>query len=263
MDACGQGNVSEVLRLLDAGADPDFFNAWMPGNVPLIAAARENHAQIVRILVDAGADVDLRDTMGNTALHHASIYGINVVRALLRAGADPNRENHWGATPMHTAAWRGSVGILNELIVAGGDILRTAAGNSTLHFAAVGSKLNAIKLILKEGVDVNAENGDEKETALTLAALQGTGLVIETLLEAGAQVNHRNGQGDTSLIVAAFNGNLEVIKALVENGAQKAIIGSGFRTARDALCSCNPDRDLFCHAKNCKTPQRMTDLLSL
>ncbi|VVS91826.1 ankyrin repeat domain-containing protein [Desulfoluna spongiiphila] len=83
---------------------------------PLHGAAMNNHSDIVKILADYGADVNLKNCNGNTALHGASHCGyINVVKVLLASGADPKILNNKGRSALEIAEWHGHAEIANLL----------------------------------------------------------------------------------------------------------------------------------------------------
>jgi ankyrin repeat protein len=102
--AAASGEIAEVIRLLETGANPGAQddNGWSP----LHFAAQAGSDAITRILITAGATIDLRDSNGNTPLWKAvfSSRGNGAVIKLLRdAGADPYAENASGVAPLALA----------------------------------------------------------------------------------------------------------------------------------------------------------------
>lgn len=86
-------------------------------------AAARGYAVVVALLVDAGAEVNAKDTRGDTALSHAAAAGfIEVMDTLLAAGADVNQRRHSGATPLHRALKRGHTEACKVLVKAGADL---------------------------------------------------------------------------------------------------------------------------------------------
>lgn len=69
IEAAGKGSLDEVDRLLRAGVSP---NAARFNVTPLVAAAEHGHVEVIQRLIDAGADVNLRDQQGMTALDYAT-----------------------------------------------------------------------------------------------------------------------------------------------------------------------------------------------
>ena len=94
-----------VTELIDAGADVNAINS--DGISPLKAAITSKHLDCIQLLIDAGADADLKaGPKGNTALHEAvrlGIDGADAVEKLLDAGADPDIANDAGQTPYDIA----------------------------------------------------------------------------------------------------------------------------------------------------------------
>lgn len=89
---------------------------WLPCT-PLRIAATAGHSECVDFLISQGAEVELVDVKGQTALYVAVVNGhLDCVRILLEAGADPNGSRHHRSTPLYHAARVGRVDILQELI---------------------------------------------------------------------------------------------------------------------------------------------------
>jgi serine/threonine-protein phosphatase 6 regulatory ankyrin repeat subunit B len=88
-----------VKMLIDAGADVNVQSDWN-GSTPLYWAAKYKRLGIVKILIDAKAYLDVQDVWGNTPLHMATVNGyIEVVRMLVEAGAKIDIPNNRGETP--------------------------------------------------------------------------------------------------------------------------------------------------------------------
>ena len=105
LDAARRGDTDAVRALLEAGADANL--AQGDGLTALHLAAREGHLEVVRILINAGAETSATTRIGDyTPLHLAGGTGhADVIGALLRAGADPTAvTTSSGVTPLHLAA---------------------------------------------------------------------------------------------------------------------------------------------------------------
>lgn len=90
---------------------------------PLRIAATAGHSECVAYLIDQGAEVDLVDVKGQTALYMAVVNGhLDCVRILLKAGADPNGSRHHRSTPIYHAARVGRVDLVHELIRFNADV---------------------------------------------------------------------------------------------------------------------------------------------
>jgi ankyrin repeat protein len=120
LTAANRGEIKAVRRLLQAGANVHAGK----GDVLCYACEKENSLELVELLLDAGASVNvIGGHKGSTPLHVASEHGqTNVVRVLLQAGAEAKTKDLNGWIPFHNAALGSSVEILRLLIEAGSDI---------------------------------------------------------------------------------------------------------------------------------------------
>jgi ankyrin repeat protein len=157
------GDVSAIKYLLRCGAKL----ADLGGN--LNAAAFHGHWRLCEFLLEQGADPNFaHPETGEVALHAAlcsreSLAHEQVVRVLLNAGADPNRATRpgietgcfmrdcrtRGETPLHRAASHGTRGAIESLIAAGAQVdARDAAGDSPLSWASWANRDTAILILL-------------------------------------------------------------------------------------------------------------------
>ncbi|WP_433500530.1 ankyrin repeat domain-containing protein [Sphaerimonospora sp. CA-214678] len=131
------GNHEIVRLLLEYGAEPDRPSGGEDEGLPLCAAARRDHARTVQALLDGGADPDAREHGGWTALLWASANGhLESADVLLDAAADPDGANDDGDTPLTLAARFGAYGIVRSLLEHGADpSLPGSGGRSALEIA--------------------------------------------------------------------------------------------------------------------------------
>ncbi|WP_327046716.1 ankyrin repeat domain-containing protein [Microbispora sp. NBC_01189] len=117
------GGHHEIVRLLlDHGADPDRPSGGPEEGLPLCAAACWDHAETVQALLDGGADPDAAEEGGWTALLWAAANGnLESADVLLDAGADPDLPDEDGDTPLTLAALFGAYGIVWSLLEHGAD----------------------------------------------------------------------------------------------------------------------------------------------
>jgi hypothetical protein len=133
-NAAATGDTGELRRLLDNGVSP---GDAIDGDTLLTLAALGGHVEAVQLLLDRGADCNALASGGGSAIHSALIApqpSPGVIRALLAAGADPNVQDDAGRTALHWAAWRGSNADADEvtaLLEAGADrSLRDSMGRT-------------------------------------------------------------------------------------------------------------------------------------
>jgi ankyrin repeat protein len=166
-EAIRTGNAGLVSVLLRAGAplNPGKFRNWPP----LGEAAWQRKLGVMRILLNAGANVDAVDHHGETFLAGYGFFYPNVLRILLEAGANPNASDRNGRTALMQAANYGYEDAVVLLIDHGAVVdQKDNKGRSALMYAASGKYVDAIPHLLSHGADVYARDIDGK-TALELA----------------------------------------------------------------------------------------------
>ncbi|XP_028847701.1 ankyrin repeat domain-containing protein 50 [Denticeps clupeoides] len=166
------------------------------------------------------------DGEGWTALRSAAWGGhVDAVRLLLEAGAEVDGCDSEGRTALRAAAWAGHEEILLTLLGHGAQVnLADREGRTPLIAAAFMGHKEAVAILLDAGAEVDLADGDGR-TALSVAALcvpnggKGYGDVVSLLLESGANPAHRDHDGMTPLLLAAYEGQEEVLELLLEAGA--------------------------------------------
>lgn len=156
--AARAGDVAQVQRLLDAGADVSA--ADVDGETPLHAAARAGAVDVVRLLLSHRVPVAARSRHGATALHLAARENnLEVVRELLAASADANARDAFGCTPLHDAAGCDADLVLRMLLDARGNAsARDDNGVTPLHRAARAGAVRAASLLRAAGASPTLAN---------------------------------------------------------------------------------------------------------
>ncbi|KAF4958263.1 hypothetical protein FGADI_2429 [Fusarium gaditjirri] len=216
--AAFDGTIEIINLLLDSGADINSADGWA-----LQTAADQGHVDVVNLLLERGANVNATTTNTNmpkcTALQAAVESGKgDVVDILLEHGADPNLGGGEFSYPIIAAASKGEEAIFKKLLEAKADV--TVVGgeyNSTpLTYAAIYLPLDSIRLSLDAGADINhADN--EGDTALILTAWSGDQESVQFLLDRGADVLVRNKAGLNALQKALNAGREECVKILTNH----------------------------------------------
>ena len=154
-DAARDGRLETVraLLLLLLGAGTDHVNDKDEHGVTAIwLASQEGHADVVRLLLGAGADPDETAFDGRPALWHPAARGhVDVLKLLLGAGADPDvADASTRSTPLMIATIRNHLEAVRALLEAGADVDGPGPG-SPLHAAMVQEKRDMALLLLNHG----------------------------------------------------------------------------------------------------------------
>lgn len=117
---------------------------------PLMCASEEGHYELVKLMIDLGADVNMENLWGNTALILASAYGFpNIVKLLIDCGANINSTNKWNESPLILASSENQYEVAKVLIDKGADqSIISVFGENALSYAIANncSKIiNALK----------------------------------------------------------------------------------------------------------------------
>ncbi|MCG5530652.1 ankyrin repeat domain-containing protein [Halorhodospira halochloris] len=194
------GGPDDIAAAVENGADVN--EPHEGGWTALMIAAELNDADVVKKLIDEGADVSVqREASGFSALMIAAEHNdAEVVQALLDAGADTEmRDNEDWTALMLAAAWNDP---------------------------------EVVEVLLDGGADIDARS-DGGGTALIFAARNNNAAMVEALIEGGADVNARNEWGFTSLMAASYANEPGVVSSLIEAGADPTLTDRHDQTAAD------------------------------
>lgn len=170
------------------GKDQEFLEAARNGNISYIEKVLNQKAKRAGPLASLrrGTGVNVQDSGGYSALHHACLNGhMDIVKLLLSHEASPNLPDMRGSSPLHLAAWAGEEEIVKMLL---GHPYRPANPNSQTI---------------------------EKETPLHCAAQHGHTGALSLLLAHEADPNMRNTRGETPMDLACQYGRLQAVQILI------------------------------------------------
>jgi ankyrin repeat protein len=220
--ASDKGHLEVVRVLLEHGADVEAQNE--DKLTPLHRASRSGRGQVVRTLLEQGADAAAFDRNRMTPLHWASFGGyLEVARILLERSKDAAARDKNGWTPLHWAAFEGRVEIVRILLKRGVDAtVRDKAGRTPLHRSSSEGHLQVTRVLLEQGVDTTAQDMDGR-TVLHRASIGGHVKIVRFLLDHGVDMAVRDKKGRTPLHHASLAGHLEVTRVLLEHGSDTTI----------------------------------------
>ena len=217
------GDRAAVQRLIRSGADVNAANRY--GVTALLLAAQRGHADLIDVLLKAGASVKAAETKlpeGQTLLMHASRTGnVASMKALIAAGSSVNaRETRTGTTAAIWAATGNRAEAVRVLAEAGADLDVLSKITSYPHTQ------NGVLLSgLEEGYSYVGQTVLPRGgwSAAMYAAREGAVDATRALAESGASLDLTDPEGTTALIVAIINGHYDVAAVLIAKGANPDI----------------------------------------
>jgi hypothetical protein len=213
--------VEAVRRALDAGADPNATVARRDSSV-LAVAAQNGSAEIVRLLLSAGASPDWVSGFEWTPLRAAATHGhAEVVKVLLERGANPNSGDKRGSIAHEilgpTPDSRSKVKILQALLAA--DATALPQEEPLIVDAVVHTAVPAIlRILVAHGENPNQRRRDGTPVLVLAARLDDPG-GVDTLLQSGADVDATDAAGRSALMHAVERGHESVTRILLASGA--------------------------------------------
>jgi len=195
IEAIKSGNVTKVSELIEFGVDINSRSQGLfparssDGITPLMGASMLGKIEIVRLLLDNGADITAKTANDRiTALGYTVHRGNDdIVRLLLEYGADVTAKDRYG-----------------------GEAIIVAPDNS--------DSLELVDMLLEKGADINSARQNGR--TLLLSAVRGkSGEYIQGLIDRGAEVDARYRSGVTPLLQAIRSRNREAVRVLLDNGA--------------------------------------------
>jgi len=217
------GNSDLVRLLLDEGADLNATPAPKYGRTAIQAAAEGGHIEILRTLRDLGADVNAKASPigGRTCLQAASENGdVEMIRLLLKFYAEVNAPaaGERGRTALQAASEFGSPASVDILLKAGADINAAPSplkGVSCLYGAIRYNMLTRARRLL---VTADPDGATSRHSPIVKAAQRGRFELVQSLIEAGADVNALGQKANTefALQAAVSSGNIKCIRILLQ-----------------------------------------------
>ncbi|KAL6475863.1 hypothetical protein MHYP_G00143620 [Metynnis hypsauchen] len=216
--------------------DPDGFSA-------LHHAALTGTTDLLSLLLESQATVDIKDSNGMRPLHYAAWQGkADSVLLLLRAGASVNGASQDGQIPLHLAAQYGHYEVSEMLLQhQSNPCMVNKAKKTPLDLACEFGRLKVAQLLLSSNMITTLLEGDKRDciesafnTPLHLAARNGHRDIIRLLLKAGIDINRATKAG-TALHEASLYGKTEVVRLLLDAGIDVNIRNTYNQTALDIV----------------------------
>jgi ankyrin repeat protein len=241
--AAERGDAADVQRSIEEGAPLETRDRRTATEdcTPLLLAALAGHAEVVELLLQAGADHEATDCPlagKQPGLRHAYLHG----------GFESVQKSGFklGRTPLAAAAMAGHDAVVRILIERGAAVnAKDLLGFTPAMLAARTGRHKALQALLEAHADVHICAPD-RATACMMAAELGHLEAARTLLTAGARINAKDNDGETALLKAVAGGHLPVVAELLAAGADVLVSSKLHHSILDAARSAsrwvtNPD----------------------
>ncbi|XP_020632929.1 transient receptor potential cation channel subfamily A member 1-like isoform X2 [Orbicella faveolata] len=232
MCAAKRGHNRAILFLLQRGSPIDLRDSHQ--RTCLHVAAHSADVETVDIILENGGRdlIDSLDKDNRTPIHYAASKGsYEIVQKLLDAGANINVKDAEENVPIHMATESGNLACVRALLRANPKSLHNVEYRlrTSLHFAAYEGHLHLVKFLLDNGA--NPDQRDENHlTPLLLAARLDRCQTITMLLDCGAKIGAVSKNKTSAIDIAAYFGNSSTVRLLLDRGADvknKSVFGKG------------------------------------
>uniref|UniRef100_A0A8C8VJY2 CASK interacting protein 1 n=1 Tax=Pelusios castaneus TaxID=367368 RepID=A0A8C8VJY2_9SAUR len=206
-------------------------------------AALNGNTELISLLLEAQAAVDIKDNKGMRPLHYAAWQGKKEpMKAVLKAGSAVNAQSDEGQIPLHLAAQHGHYDVSEMLLQhQSNPCIVDISGKTPLDLACEFGRVGVVQLLLSSNMctallepkpgDATDPNGT---SPLHLAAKNGHIDIIRLLLQAGIDINRQTKAG-TALHEAALCGKTDVVRLLLDSGINAHIRNTYSQTALDIV----------------------------
>lgn len=228
VQAGNEGAVQDLLSKLTR--EQLHFKRLINEDYVIHMATKQKDIEILKIVIDAGCNLDLQNGKGQTALHLAAANEMEeFVRLLCQAGADPDVQDNEHQSPIHLATARGYqriMDILSEKFKAS-IMYRTKDGSTLMHLASSAYNAQAALSFIRKGIPIHMPN-KEGAKCIHIASIRGHVEVVKAIVAKGENVDSRTKDGFTPLHLAVKFGKHDLVEALLGLGANlqlKAVKG--------------------------------------
>lgn len=246
--ALEKGDATNISALIDAFKDLGGRDTKGPASAVLLKlddrlldALEHGHADLVKGLFDKSS-IDRTDEDGRTMLWMASARGHDeVVKVLIDGGADVNKKGPKGASPFQVACGKGHLMAAGVLLANKADVnLPNQNGFTPLHSACMNGRDNVVRFLINVGAKVESLDKDG-QSPLHIAIAFGHATVIRTLKP--AEINALNSKGLTLLSIACQYRQPDSVKTLLELGASIKQPNDNKLTPLAFLCQVPREKD--------------------
>ncbi len=211
--AAHSGHIESVKQLISVGANIEAGASFMWA--PLHFAAESGHITVVKLLISAGAKINAQDTQKNTPLHVAtSNINFKIAKLLISLGANLNALNEDGNTPSEVLQLSTP---MTELVAK-----KHSALVKMFYMAKRGQLIEWVgqtKAPSTPNIKLTPDQQKKLDINLLNAAKSGDFPTTKRSINAGADIEARNGCGGTPLLESSTYGHTKIVEFLITEGA--------------------------------------------
>lgn len=225
---CGKDEIVDLLVQHNARLDVADGSNW----TALHLAASRGHCGVLEVILAESDILEATNIKSQTALWVAADRGqLDALQMLINCGAKVNARAEDHMTALHAAAKRGDDEVVQILLSHGADMEAMDGSMMTaLHYTCQGGHLEAMEILLHHRANIEAL-GRNRKTPLIFAAEAGRLRAVERLLQRKGSLSSADDTGMTALHWAAYNGHEEIIRLLSEKRRSLGTVNSMGRTA--------------------------------
>ncbi len=215
-------NQPDILKLLlDNNASIDMIDK--EDRTILYYAIKFNFDKILDIILEYNDKIigvtihDIKDKKGRIPLHYAiDVNNMYAIKKLIKSGSNPNKTDNNGNNSLHLAVYNRNIEICKELMDYVNINQRNLLGESALHIACNLQEKDIIELLLKNNININIQDYENELTALHYAIHQNNIDIIKILLKYNPDILLQDMYGNTALHYGCIENNIQIVDKLIE-----------------------------------------------
>jgi ankyrin repeat protein len=215
-----------------------------------LSATRNGYEEVVKLLLNNGAELEAKSNDGPTPLLSAASNGhAAIVKLLIDNGAELEAKDYYGWTALSLAANNGHEALVKLLLEKGAKLeAKEVHAGTPLLLAASSGHMAIVKLLIDNGAELEAKSDDGRDPLLS-AASNGHREIVKLLLDNGADLEVKDYYGWTPLSLAIRNGHTAVVELLLDKGAQPEAKGDDTTSPECSRCRTPDCIDEECHTR--------------
>lgn len=233
------GEHEVVKGLLEQGISPN-PEYDLPFDTPLKIAVSARDVEMVRLLLEHGAEVDKEGKYDSTALGYAAYCkeeemrdsNYKILEMLLQRSRNLNRTDDWGRAAVHTAISNGDIKAAELFMNYGADLNPLPVGLGAAISAVASGSIPMLEWVLEKGANLNLIDHNRNNALHAAIDKDQTDMAL-ILIENGIDLNLQDFEGLSPLMKAINKGNETLVKTLIEQGADTKLKDKHQQSAHD------------------------------